>query len=44
MPVVAWPVASFDALTPEHFAMLIEPAPEVVIFGSGARLRFSIRD
>ncbi|WP_175777051.1 Mth938-like domain-containing protein [Burkholderia anthina] len=39
-PVRAWPVSSFDALTPEHFAMLLEPAPELVIFGSGARLRF----
>lgn len=39
-PVLAWPVSSFDALAPEHFAMLLEPAPEVVIFGSGARLRF----
>ncbi|AIO67085.1 Mth938-like domain-containing protein [Burkholderia oklahomensis] len=39
-PVVEWPVASFDALTPELFAMLLEPQPELVIFGSGARLRF----
>ncbi|KVC56341.1 Mth938-like domain-containing protein [Burkholderia stagnalis] len=39
-PVQAWPVSSFDALAPEHFAALLEPAPEVVIFGSGARLRF----
>jgi uncharacterized protein len=35
-----WPVASFDALTPEHFDALIEAAPEVVIFGSGTKLRF----
>ncbi|MDE1184413.1 Mth938-like domain-containing protein [Paraburkholderia sp.] len=39
-PVVAWPVSSFDALGAEHFAMLIAPAPEVVIFGSGQKLRF----
>src|SRR5262249_19424716 len=39
-PVIAWPVSSFEALAPEHFALLIEPAPEVVIFGSGERLRF----
>ncbi|WP_179404019.1 Mth938-like domain-containing protein [Burkholderia guangdongensis] len=38
--VIAWPVASFDALAAEHFEMLLGPAPEVVIFGSGARLRF----
>lgn len=39
-PVQAWPVSSFDSLAPEHFAMLLDPAPEVVIFGSGTRLRF----
>lgn len=39
-PVQAWPVSSFDALAPEHFAMLLDPTPELVIFGSGARLRF----
>jgi uncharacterized protein len=38
--VTPWPVAAFEALTAEHFAMLVEPAPEVVIFGSGERLRF----
>lgn len=43
-PVQPWPVASFDALTPAAFDQLIDAAPpsgiEVVIFGSGARLRF----
>lgn len=39
-PVIPWPVSSFDALTPDDFAYLIAPAPEVVVFGSGARLRF----
>jgi uncharacterized protein len=39
-PVIEWPVSSFEALTPEHFDALIEGEPEVVIFGSGARLRF----
>ena len=39
-PVMPWPVSSFDALSAEHFALLIEPAPEVVVFGSGGRLRF----
>ncbi|KXU91021.1 hypothetical protein CI15_00010 [Paraburkholderia monticola] len=39
-PVIAWPVSSFEQLSAEHFAMLIEPAPEVVVFGSGERLRF----
>ncbi|WP_028224743.1 Mth938-like domain-containing protein [Paraburkholderia ferrariae] len=40
LPVIPWPVASFDDLTPELFDMLLAPAPEVVVFGSGARLRF----
>ncbi len=35
-PVRDWPVSSFDALTPEHFATLLEPAPELVSLGSGA--------
>jgi uncharacterized protein len=39
-PVERWPVTSFDALTPEDFHGLVQAAPEVVIFGSGARLRF----
>lgn len=39
-PVLEWPVASFDALNPELFDMLLAPAPEVVVFGSGERLRF----
>lgn len=39
-PVQAWPVASFEALAPEHFERLLEQTPELVVFGSGARLRF----
>jgi uncharacterized protein len=39
-PVQDWPVTAFDALTPADFDALIEAAPEVVIFGSGAKLRF----
>jgi len=39
-PITPWPVAAFDALTPDHFASLLAFSPEVVIFGSGARLRF----
>ena len=38
--VVAWQAESFDALTADHFARLAALAPELVIFGSGARLRF----
>ncbi|NML99500.1 Xcc1710-like domain-containing protein [Paraburkholderia sp. RP-4-7] len=39
-PVIPWPVSSFDDLSAEHFAMLVDYAPEVVVFGSGERLRF----
>jgi uncharacterized protein len=39
-PVIPWPVSSFDQLSAEHFAMLVDSAPEVVVFGSGERLRF----
>lgn len=39
-PVMPWPVSSFDALTPEHFELLLAAAPELVVLGTGARLRF----
>ncbi len=39
-PVIEWPVSAFDALTPDHFAALLPAKPELVIFGSGARIRF----
>ena len=39
-PVVDWSVASFDALTESHFKALADLKPELVIFGSGARIRF----
>ena len=38
--VTAWPVDDFAALSAEHFALLAERAPAIVIFGSGARIRF----
>ena len=38
--VAAWPVSRFEDLQAEHFMALVEHAPELVIFGSGARLRF----
>jgi uncharacterized protein len=38
--VRAWPVDRFADLSVQHFAMLADPAPALVIFGSGARLRF----
>lgn len=39
-PIQAWPVNLFADLQPEHFASLLDRKPEVVIFGSGQRLRF----
>ena len=38
--VNVWGVDDFDALSADHFARLAALAPELVIFGSGARLRF----
>jgi uncharacterized protein len=43
MPEVAprpWPVATFDALTADHFALIEQDVPDVVIIGTGARQRF----
>ena len=39
-PVLAWQVDSFEALTEAHFEALAAMRPELVIFGSGARIRF----
>jgi uncharacterized protein len=35
-----WPPASTEELAAEHFDALLRWQPELVIFGSGARLRF----
>ena len=35
-----WNCASFDDLTEEHFTQLATTRPELVIFGSGSRIRF----
>jgi uncharacterized protein len=35
-----WNCLHFDALTEEHFAQLALLKPEMVVFGSGKRLRF----
>ena len=35
-----WNCSRFDDLTEEHFALLAKTQPELVIFGSGVRLRF----
>ncbi len=38
--VQPWHAATHEMLTAEHFAQIAALQPEVVIFGSGARLRF----
>ena len=38
--VLRWNAESFEALAADHFARLAALKPELVIFGSGARLRF----
>jgi uncharacterized protein len=40
VPPFAWQARSFEALTAAHFERLAALVPELVIFGSGARLRF----
>ncbi|GAB4039976.1 MAG: Mth938-like domain-containing protein [Rubrivivax sp.] len=39
-PVAAWEAESFEGLQASHFDRLAEWQPEVVLFGSGGRLRF----
>ena len=36
----AWPVSSFETLDASHFEQLLAHRPQLVLFGSGARLRF----
>ena len=38
--VTGWPVERFEALTEAHFEAIAALAPELVIFGSGPRIRF----
>ena len=38
--VTAWDAPSFESLDAGHFARIAAPAPELVVFGSGPRLRF----
>jgi uncharacterized protein len=39
-PVLSWLEGGFDGLSPAHFERVAALEPEVVIFGSGTRLRF----
>ena len=36
-----WNCARFEDLTEEHFTQLVASQPELVVFGSGTRLRFA---
>lgn len=38
--VEPWPVNRFEELEPAHFEALLEKQPEVVLLGTGNRLRF----
>jgi uncharacterized protein len=38
--VTDWQPAGFDELDPGHFALLAELKPEIVLLGTGERLRF----
>ncbi len=38
--VQAWPPRDFEALQAAHFELLAQMQPELVIFGSGTRIRF----
>ena len=38
--VQAWPVDDFSTLSEPHFELLAALGPELVIFGSGSRIRF----
>ncbi len=40
-PVQPWPAAALEDLVAAHFEAIAAQQPEVVIFGSGARLRFA---
>lgn len=39
--VTPWNCGRFDELTPAHFEALLAHRPELVVFGSGTRLRFA---
>lgn len=43
-PVQDWDAESFEALTPAHVRALLEFKPEIVILGTGDRLRFPPRE
>jgi uncharacterized protein len=38
--MIAWPVTSWETLSESHFLQIAQLQPELVIFGSGSKLRF----
>jgi uncharacterized protein len=38
--IADWPPENFDALKPEHLAVLVARNPEIVLLGTGNKLRF----
>jgi len=40
-PVLDWPVVDFAMLTADSFRFVLDLRPELVVFGSGAKLRFA---
>ncbi len=40
VPPRPWPAATFEELTVDHFALIEQDVPDVVILGTGARQRF----
>jgi uncharacterized protein len=38
--LTSWPPAGFDDLAAEHFVLIAELEPEIVLLGTGNRLRF----
>jgi uncharacterized protein len=38
--ITPWPVDAFEKLAADHFEAIAALAPEIVLFGSGPRLRF----
>jgi uncharacterized protein len=39
-PVTRWDASTVESLTPTHFDAILELKPEIVILGTGDRLRF----
>lgn len=42
--ITDWPATTFESLTAEHLAALAELGTEILLLGTGARLRFPSRE